>query len=223
MCINYKKIVKILLVLSFIVFSWLINVFAQEWSEWWGNCENPINPEWTCGYWYEIQGNCCIKIVNTCTWNNEYWTLSWSSYICHSCKTWEEIANPDHSRCICDINWKKCCWVKLNTIVPFIWDCIEIQENGMLWNGLNSDKLVVNQYSAFPILIQWLMKILMSLVLIFSFLMIIIAWLLMTSWAFSKKSYDKWKDIIRKVVISLILLWCSWLILSLINPSFFGW
>ena len=111
----------------------------------------------------------------------------------------------------------ECCGIQLNTVVPFIWDCIEMNPSSNGW-----DTTGVTSVTAFPILIQWLMKILMSAIMVFSFLMVIVAWLLMTTWAFSGWNFKKWINILKNVIVSLILLWCSWLILSLINPSFFG-
>ena len=132
-----------------------------------------------------------------------------------TCNTWE-IPDTGSCKCVCDPNIK-CCGVQLNTVVPFIWDCIELDADSS-----RGDTTSVNSMTAFPILMQWLMKILMSVIMVFSFIMVIVAWLLMTTWAFWKSSgFDKWKTILKNVIISLILLWCSWLILSLINPSFF--
>lgn len=172
-------------------------------------CANPVDNSWNCQSWYTLQWSCCFA-NNMCwdTWYNVWWQ-------CYACGTWQK-PNENHTKCVCDPN-VKCCWIKLNTTVPFIWDCIES------WPTSRDGSTQVNEVTAFPVLIQWLMKIILSLTLIFSFLMIIVAWFLMTSSAFKDSLYSKWKDIIKKVIISLILLWCSWLILSLINPSFFGW
>lgn len=135
-----------------------------------------------------------------------------------TCNTWAwEMPDPTNPcKCVCNPD-KKCCGVQLNTVVPFIWDCIELDADSS-----RGDTTSVNSMTAFPILMQWLMKILMSVIMVFSFIMVIVAWLLMTTWAFWKSNgFDKWKTILKNVIISLILLWCSWLILSLINPSFF--
>ena len=126
-----------------------------------------------------------------------------------------KVRSTGECKCVCEAG--KCCWIQLNTVVPFIWDCIEMDTDSTDPNTTN-----VTSVTAFPILMQWLMKILMSAIMIFSFLMVIVAWLSMTTWAFGGSGFTKWKTIIKNVIISLILLWCSWLILSLINPSFFG-
>ena len=139
-------------------------------------------------------------------WWDDWWTLTCS---------WDLILNASWDKCICDSE-NFCCWIQLNTVVPFIWDCIELNTDSN-----REDTTSVNNVTAFPILMQWLMKILMSVIMVFSFLMVIVSWLLMTAWAFQTNSFDKWKKILKNVIISLLLLWCSWLILSLINPNFF--
>ena len=210
------------------------NCIASQNSQWWNNnpeweswqpwttppagtqCELPSIPAigWVCNPWYKTgNNNCCVLI---CPWENSYRT-GWEPVEtnCKSCENWT-IANETHTKCICNSN-EKCCWIKLNTVVPFIWDCIELNTDSHRW-----DTTAVTSITAFPLLMQWLMKILMSAIMVFSFLMVIIAWLMMTTWAFSNSSFSKWKNILKNVIISLILLWCSWLILSLINPSFFG-
>ena len=179
------------------------------------SCDNPATPqtaEWVCWSWFQNNWSwCCVSI---CTWENMvYHSLT---NTCTWCVEGETKPNESHTRCICDSNYK-CCWVQLNTVVPFIWDCIEMNAESNRDTTTN-----VNSVTAFPILMQWLMKILMSVIMIFSFLMIIVAWLMMVSWAFGWNWYSTWKKIIKNVIISLILLWCSWLILSLVNPSFFG-
>jgi len=171
--------------------------------------------EWDNGCWdgYSPNSQGCCRPASQMCWENGYMPL-WSTW-CTSCEEWT-IPNESHTRCICDPNFK-CCWVQLNNVIPFIWDCIEMNAESNRDNTTN-----VNSVTAFPILMQWLMKILMSVIMIFSFLMIIVAWLMIVSWAFGWNWFATGKKIIKNVIISLILLWCSWLILSLINPSFFG-
>ena len=172
-------------------------------------CQHPADGSWNCQEWFTKQWDCCFD-DNMC-WDSWY-NVGWQCIDC----TWDTMPNPKHTRCICNPNLK-CCWVQLNTVVPFIWDCIEMNTESNRDNTTN-----VNSVTAFPILMQWLMKILMSVIMIFSFLMIIVAWLMIVSWAFGWNWFTTGKKIIKNVIISLILLWCSWLILSLINPSFFG-
>ena len=128
----------------------------------------------------------------------------------------DKTRSDEKCKCVCNPE-VKCCGIQLNTVVPFIWDCIEMNADTS-----REDTTSVNSVTAFPILVQWLMKILMSAIMVFSFLMVIVAWLSMITWAFLGWNFKHWIDILKNVIISLILLWCSWLILSLINPSFFG-
>ena len=180
-------------------------------------CSNPPHPTEWCTWWLVLwAGGCCEEASSICPWDNQYLPEWWSwSSDCAECETWTK-PNEAHTKCICDSS-KKCCWIQLNTVVPFIWDCIEMNTDSSRW-----DTTSVTSATAFPVLVQWLMKILMSAIMVFSFLMVIVAWLMMTTWAFSWWNFTKWKTILKNVIISLILLWCSWLILSLVNPSFFG-
>lgn len=197
-----------------IIFDWNIlslwnsNTFSYE-----VDCQNLPDGSWNCLLWYKNVSNCCVLACEGSGYLSG--VVDWQ-YICESCIPGETIPNESHTRCICDPNFK-CCWVQLNNVIPFIWDCIEMNAESSRDNTTN-----VNSVTAFPILMQWLMKILMSVIMIFSFLMIIVAWLMIVSWAFGWNWFTTGKKIIKNVIISLILLWCSWLILSLINPSFFG-
>ena len=200
------------------IWDWLIIFEWSVLSRWWSqtfsrdsNCPNLPDPEThECPQqWYVVwEGWCCVP---PCTWNQ--YLASWG---CTDC-TWDTIPNDNHTKCVCNPDIT-CCWIKLNTVVPFIWDCIEMNASSSRW-----DTTSVTSVTAFPVLMQWLMKILMSAIMIFSFLMVIIAWFMMTTAGFWwSGGFTKWKTILKNVIISLILLWCSWLILSLINPNFFG-
>jgi phage-related holin len=90
------------------------------------------------------------------------------------------------------------------------------------WSSNAPNTTTINQLNAFPFLMMGLSKILVTIILIFSFLIIIVAWLMMTTWVYSESNYKKGMERIQKVVVWLILLWASGLILKLINPSFFG-
>lgn len=209
---------------------WLITFVWWASSMWWNNsfernvsvtdpdsspdpenseaCPNPPDWDWNCASWYQNNAWCC---ESKCSWDKIY---DPSIDNCTGCAL-GTIPNADNTKCVCNPN-AKCCWIQLNTVVPFIWDCIEMGTDSGRW-----DTTSVTSVTAFPILMQWLMKILMSVIMVFSFIMVIVSWLMMTAWAFKSSSFDKWKTILKNVLISLILLWCSWLILSLINPSFF--
>lgn len=96
---------------------------------------------------------------------------------------------------------EECHWIKLNTKVPFIWDCIESK----------------NATTVFPTMTQWLVKIGMSVILVVCFILIIVGWIMIAS----NNKIWKWKDLIIKVARVVALLWLSWVILKLINPTFF--
>lgn len=102
-----------------------------------------------------------------------------------------------------------CCGVKLNTSIPFIGNCIE--------SSSQASGALITETTAFPILIGSLIKIVISVILIVSFILIIVAGVMMAT------GDSKWgKDMIIKVAIGLAILWASGVILRLINPNFFG-
>lgn len=196
----------------------------------WGSCN-----AW--GSWFvgiTLSGNSCCEQCNKApiNWQNceqTYWSGWYDSWKCcaYECpKKWQpapEWQKLDEKNCrwICDPT-KKCCGIQLNTVVPFIWDCIEMTSQNDVWAGSSENTSAVNQLNAFPFLMMGLSKILVTVILIFSFLIVIASWLMMTTWVYDESNYKTWMDRIKKVVVALILLWSSWLILRLINPSFFG-
>ena len=98
----------------------------------------------------------------------------------------------------------ECNWIKLNTNFPIIWNCI--------WDDEGEDAT-----KAFPSMIWALTKIVMALVLVACFILIIYAGIL---WASDQpKEAKEW---LRRVGITILLLWFSWAILKLINPNFFN-
>ena len=99
----------------------------------------------------------------------------------------------------------ECKWIKLNTNFPIIWNCI--------WTSADSE---TNPTNAFPYMIWALVKIVMSLIFVVCFILIIYAGIL---WS-SDKPKDA-RDLLKKVAITILLLWFSWAILRLINPNFF--
>lgn len=101
-------------------------------------------------------------------------------------------------------NWW-CDWVSLNTDVPYVGKCLRKSEAG----------------SAFPVLMSWLSKIVITLIMVIGFLMILIWWVLITASGASSKLQWDWKALIMRVVTWIILLWISWMILHAINPNFF--
>ena len=96
---------------------------------------------------------------------------------------------------------EKCTWISLNTCFPIIWNCIK------------SDKAT----GAFPTMMWALAKIVVSLILVVCFILIIYAGIL---WSMDKPKEAR--DWIKRVAITILLLWFSWVILRLVNPNFFG-
>lgn len=190
--------------------SFLWSNYVQEWDccimwEW---CANPPQ-NWECESWYKLENACCVPL--SCEEEN-----SGAKATCDARRNSWEAVKRDSSKCkcVCDPSmW--CCWVKLNTVVPFIWDCIEMT------NG-NDTTQWVNQLNAFPYLMKWITKILITAIMIFSIIIVIAAWFLMSTSVASEGNYKKWVELLKNVLICLILLWCSWLILKLVNPNFFG-
>ena len=114
---------------------------------------------------------------------------------------------------LCSEKWV-CCGVELNTAVPFIGKCIE-SDTGTGYKS--SDETWVTSAKAFPVLMWSLTKILVTLILITSFVLIIIGGIMIATWDLP------WgKKMIINVVIGIALLGASWVILRLINPNFFG-
>lgn len=107
---------------------------------------------------------------------------------------------------------EECKGVKLNTNLPFLWNCI----------GVTSDTKNPNQLNAFPIMIKGLMKIVISIVLVVSFLMIVAGGVMMASWGYDASNFSKGKGMIKSVAQALAMLGASGVILKLINPNFFN-
>lgn len=105
---------------------------------------------------------------------------------------------------------KTCKGIKLNTDVPFVGNCI----------GISSDS-ETTQINAFPRLMGGLMKLIMTVILVMSLLMIVAAGVMMTTGGFDKGNYSKGMELIKKVAIGIALLGASGVILKLINPNFF--
>jgi len=104
-----------------------------------------------------------------------------------------------------------CKWIKLNTDVPFVGDCL----------SLSSENGGINPLNAFATLLAALSSITMTVILIFCFMAVLIWGVLITTWWVAEGNVSKWKDLIKHVVIALALLWASGVILRLINPNFF--
>ena len=104
-----------------------------------------------------------------------------------------------------------CCGIKLNTNFPIIWNCIETKA----WAKTDPTNV-------FPYMIWAITKIVLSLILVVCFILIIVSWI-MRAWAWEDSSQKtKAKDLLKKIAVTILLLWFSWIILRLINPNFFG-
>lgn len=136
------------------------------------------------------------------------WNLSSLTNIC-KCNPW--YTKVDWVCTKCD-GKDICCWVKLNTDVPFVWKCITLSSEDPTATGG-----VVTEQNAFPVLVAWLTKLLMTIILIVCFLVLVVAWVIRTTW-----NAKKWKELITWVAIALALLWASGVILRIVNPNFFG-
>ena len=138
------------------------------------------------------------------------WCEKWDKdYNCIKCS--EEPFELDEVTAVGDASKSKkkecpwwCCWIKLNTNFPIIWNCI--------WGKGKTDST-----TAFPTMIWALTKIVMSLVLVACFILIIYAGIL---WSADKPKEAK--ERLRRVAVTILLLWFSGVILRLINPNFFS-
>ncbi len=167
--------------------------------------------------------------------------LSWSTPW-----TWFESTNvcecPEATK---NIDWvcrscaekDVCCGIKLNTKVPFIGNCIEFAKNCKDDKCPNSgyqcvnwkcrvvkndpSQTVVDQEEAFPILMWWLVKILVTIIILAGFIGILAGGVMISAaWSDDQKA-AKWRKLIINVAIAIAILWASWVILRLINPNFF--
>ncbi|MCX6822457.1 MAG: hypothetical protein NTX91_00470 [candidate division SR1 bacterium] len=102
-----------------------------------------------------------------------------------------------------------CCGTKLSTSIPFIGDCLE--------SSSQDPASKINETTAFPVLITALVKIVISVILVASFILIIVAGVM-----WSTGDAKGGKDMIVKVAIGLAILGASGVILRLVNPNFFG-
>ena len=111
--------------------------------------------------------------------------------------------------------WDDCSdGIKLNTDVPFVGNCIWKDDTSQ-----STDSTTI--WNAFPKLMWWLSKIIITFVLIAGFLMILVWWVMITAWWVDQWLVSKWKQLIMKVVIAIALLGLSGMILHIINPNFF--
>ena len=99
-------------------------------------------------------------------------------------------------------------WIKLNTNVPFVGRCIN-KDSSTTTEGSTTS-------TAFTDLIGGISKMVVTAILIVSFMFIIIGWVQRAS-----GNPKEGKDKLKKVAIWLAILGASGAILRLINPNFF--
>ena len=191
-------------------------------------CVSPsvnLGTDWKCWEGYSKQGSCCApnnpdNITPECTPDApaECNPKTEGNKCCGD----EEICT--NGKCVCNINgtdknWNPiCCGIKLNTNVPFIWNCIYLN-NETKWDA---NTLVVTPDTAFPRLMTGLTKILVTVILLASFVSIVVAGVMMAASGDKEEWYTKWTKLIWSVITALAILWASGVILRLINPNFFG-
>lgn len=149
------------------------------------------------------------------------WTRRINDKWCRSC------AEPD-----------VCCGIELNTKVPFIGDCIELTKkciDGTCPNWYKCDEksnkcrvektdpnqTVIDEEEAFPTLMGWLIRILVTIIMLWSFMAILAGGVMISAAWSDEQRATKGKKLIIDVVIALAILGASGVILRLINPNFF--
>ncbi len=172
-----------------------------------------------CNTWTEICKLTPPLIYWTCvakaaaTWSN--WMdcsppVHWKNNSFGRCTCPSGTKDVDGTCTSCSAQWV-CCGIELNTSVPFIGKCIESSSTNQ-----SPDETNVTWDTAFPVLMWSLTKILVTIILIVSFILIIIGGIMIAtgdpSWG---------RKMIMKVVVGIALLWASGVILRLINPNFF--
>ena len=100
---------------------------------------------------------------------------------------------------------QKCDWVKLNLDFPWIGRCIK------------TDKVTDKFWS----LMGAVMKLLVNLTIAAGFLALVAAGVMVAMGGMSGNIGSKWKELLIKVIIWIVLLWTSGIILHTINPNFF--
>lgn len=206
-----------------------LGVYAQECAV--NICVNPTETNLCTGPGQNVYtpwGTCTINA--SCTRTYCEWTASSSSNTtttppATNCdgKTWVEKETCEQQAAAkkeCDPS-KECCGIKLNTNVPFIGNCIEYIKDGQTATSNNPNATTVNSLNAFPLLIWWLSRILLTVILVGSFVMVIAAGVMMAAPDALGGSFSTGQSIIWRVVAGIALLGASGIILNAINPNFF--
>ncbi len=106
----------------------------------------------------------------------------------------------------------------MSTNVPFIGQCIVYRKTN---EPQPEAWLVVDETNAFPVLMWWLSKIMLSIILLSSFLWLLVAGVMISaSWS-SEDWAKNGRKIIWNIISALAILGVSGVILRLINPNFF--
>ncbi|MDD3262448.1 MAG: hypothetical protein PHR61_01255 [Candidatus Absconditabacteria bacterium] len=111
-----------------------------------------------------------------------------------------------------------CCGIELNTKVPFIGNCIEFGKGDV---SDSENEISATQEEAFPKLMGGLMRILVTIIMLGSFVAILVGGVMISSAGPDEQKATKGKKLIIDVVIALAILGASGVILRLINPNFF--
>ena len=99
--------------------------------------------------------------------------------------------------------WQGC--VELNTDFPWVWKCVSPTDAS----------------DAFWWLMWGIMKLVVNITIAVAFIALIASGIMLATWGISQWTAWKWKELLKKVVLWIALLWLSWVILHTINPNFF--
>jgi len=108
-------------------------------------------------------------------------------------------------------NWWSKCWndeIELNTNIPWIWD-----NNGCIKKEEATD--------TFWKLMWGLMKLALNITVAIAFIALIASGIMIAVSGINQSTAWKWKELIKKVILWIVLIWLSWIILHTINPNFF--
>ncbi len=205
-----------------------LGVYAQNTPSCPDTCILPSSANTYCATEYDPDKPCIFKspytscpAQNFCTGSSR--TNSTTTPPATNCegKTWAEKETCEKAEKKCVPTPDNCCGIKLNTNVPFIGNCIEYTKDGQTATSNNPNATTVNSLNAFPLLIWWLSRILLTVILVGSFVMVIAAGVMMAAPDALGGSFSTGQSIIRRVVAGIALLGASGIILNAINPNFF--
>ena len=96
--------------------------------------------------------------------------------------------------------------IELNTEVPGVWSrCLDpsLATNTFWW-------------------LMWgMMKVFINITVAAAFLMLVASGVMIAMGGADQWMSSKWKELFKKVIIWIVLIWLAWLILHTINPNFF--